>query len=159
MDKTIDRSTGKKMNISAKYKIFRGILLFWTFFIGLGAVGGAACLLIDPSGKLMSMDVLLPLFQKLPFADVLFQNFIVPGIALLVGNGLTNLAAAILILKKKKAGIVCGGIFGITLMLWICIQFYIFPFNYMSSAYFVFGFCQAITAFLALKYSTEKNFA
>ncbi|MBR5680869.1 MAG: hypothetical protein IKX19_09480, partial [Clostridia bacterium] len=53
--------------------------------------------------------------------------------------------------RKKKIGVTLGGIFGVTLMLWICIQFYMFPLNFMSSAYFVFGLCQAITGYAAWK--------
>lgn len=45
-------------------------------------------MLLDPSGRALGMDAMLPYFQVLPFADVLF---------------------------------------GVTLMLWICIQFYMFP--------------------------------
>ena len=47
-------------------------------------------MLLDPSGRALGMDAMLPYFQVLPFADVLF---------------------------------------GVTLMLWICIQFYMFPPN------------------------------
>ena len=114
-------------------------LIFWTLFIGIGAVAGAACMLIEPSGSIMGMDAMLPYFQVLPFASVLFQNFTFSGIALLIVNGLTNLTAAVLLLKNRRAGAILGGIFGVTLMLWICIQFYIFPLNFMSTAYFIFG--------------------
>lgn len=37
-------------------------LLFWTLFIGLGAVAGASGMLLDPSGKAMGMDTMLPYF-------------------------------------------------------------------------------------------------
>jgi len=67
------------------------------------------------------MDAMLPYFQVLPFSDVLFQNFVFSGIALLIVNGLTNLTAFVLIILKKKVGIILGGIFGVTLMIWICI--------------------------------------
>ena len=97
------------------------------------------------------MENMLPFFQKLPFADVLFRDYTFSGIALLIVNGLTNLTAAVLLLKKKKLGVILGGIFGVTLMLWICIQFYMFPLNFMSTIYFVFGLCQAITGFVAWK--------
>lgn len=73
-------------------------LIFWTLFIGLGAVGGAAMMLIDPSGRSVGMDGLLPYFQVLPFADVLFQDLTFSGFALLLVNGLTNLTAAGLLL-------------------------------------------------------------
>ena len=44
---------------------------------------------------------------------------------------LKRLTAACLLLAKKKAGVVLGGVFGVTLMLWICIQFYMFPPNFI----------------------------
>ena len=112
-------------------------------------MAGAAAMLIDPSGRALGMDAMLPYFQVLPFAEVLFQNFIFSGCALLIVNGLSNLTAACLLLAKKKAGVVLGGVFGVTLMLWICIQFYIFPLNFMSTLYFLFGLCQAATGYAA----------
>lgn len=36
-----------------------------------------------------------------------------------------------------------------TLMLWICIQFYMFPLNFMSTSFFVFGLAQAATGWAA----------
>ena len=136
---------------SSPYNVFRIILIFWTFFIGIGAVAGGLSMIIDPSGKALGMDGMLPYFTALPFSDVLFRDFLFSGIALLTVNGLTNLTAAILLLAKKKIGVILGTVFGITLMLWICIQFYMFPLNFMSTIYFVFGLCQAITGFVAWK--------
>ncbi|MBR0413507.1 MAG: hypothetical protein IJI67_00370 [Clostridia bacterium] len=71
-------------------------------------------------------------------------------------NGITNLTAAVLLFKKKKLGVILGAIFGITLMLWICIQFYMFEFNMMSTSFFVFGLCQAITGFYAWKHFEQE---
>ena len=39
--------------------------------------------------------------------------------------------------------------FSVTLILWICIQFYIFPLNFVSTVYFLFGFAQAATGYMA----------
>ena len=124
-------------------------MIFWTSFIGIGAVAGGFSMIIDPSGKTLHMDAMLPFFQKLPFADVLFRDFLFSGFALLIVNGLTNLKAAVLLLRKKPLGVLLGGFLGITLMLWIGIQFYMFPLNFMSTAYFIFGLCQAVTGFMA----------
>ena len=77
-------------------------LIFWTLFIGLGAVGGAAMMLLDPSGRSVGMDGLLPYFQVLPFADVLFQDLTFSGFALLLVNGLMNLMAAGLLLALRR---------------------------------------------------------
>ena len=131
------------MQTKSRYQTARRILLFWTLFIGVGAAAGAAGMLLDPSGKAMGMDAMLPYFQVLPFADVLFRDLTFSGWVLLIVNGLTNLTAASLLLAKKNAGITLGGLFGVTLMLWIRIQFYMFPPNFMSTIYFMFGFAQA----------------
>ena len=106
--------------MKSRFKTARRFLLFWTLFVGIGAVAGALGMLIDPTGKAMGMDAMLPYFQKLPFSQVLFQSFTFSGIALLIVNGITNLTAAGLLLAKKKSGVFLGGLFGVTLMLWIC---------------------------------------
>ena len=110
------------MRQKSRFQIARRFLIFWTLFIGIGAVAGALAMLYDTSGRFMGMDAMLPCFQVLPFADSIFQDFTFSGWALLIVNGLTNLTAAGLLLAKKKIGAVLGGIFGITLMLWICIH-------------------------------------
>ncbi len=146
------------MQQRSRYQIARRILIFWTLFIGIGAVGGALMMLLDPSGKTMGMDAMLPYFQVLPFAEVVFQDFTFSGWALLIVNGLTNLTAAALLLARKPAGTVLGGIFGVTLMLWICIQFYMFPLNFMSTAYFIFGACQAAAGYAAWVFRKQEAF-
>lgn len=111
-----------------------------------------------PDGSLMGMGEMLPYFQKLPFADLVFQDFLFSGFALLIVNGLTNLTAAGLLLARKKLGVVLGGVFGVTLMLWICIQFYMFPLNFMSTAFFIFGLAQALTGYAAWVFSQQEQF-
>lgn len=149
---------GDIVKTKSRYKTARRWLLFWTLFIGIGAVAGATGMLVDPSGKAMGMDAMLPYFQMLPFADVLFRDLTFSGIALLIVNGLTNLTAAGLILAKKPTGVVLGGVFGVTLMLWICIQFYMFPPNFMSTSYFLFGCCQAATGYAAWVFRKQEQF-
>ena len=48
--------------------------LFWAILIGQAAVSGACMMLLDPTGKAMGMDAMLPYFQVLPFAKILFQG-------------------------------------------------------------------------------------
>ena len=146
------------MKQKSRFCTARRILLFWTLFIGLGAVAGALAMLLDPSGKSMGMDAMLSYFQVLPFADVVFQDFTFSGWALLIVNGLTNLTAAGLLLAKKHSGVVLGGVFGVTLMLWICIQFYMFPLNFMSTTYFFFGLAQAATGYAAWVFEKQEAF-
>ena len=144
--------------MKSRFAPARKALIFWTLFIGLGAVGGAACMLADPSGRSVGMSGMLPYFQVLPFADVLFQDLFFSEIALLLVNGITNLTAAALLFRKKPAGAMLGGVFGITLMLWILIQFYMFPLNFMSTLYFIFGFCQAATGYAAWVFQRQEAF-
>ena len=144
--------------MKSRFETARKWLIFWALFIGIGAVGGAACMLAAPDGSLLGMDGMLPYFQKLPFADVVFQDFLFSGFALLIVNGLTNLTAAGLLLARKKIGIVLGGVFGVTLMLWICIQFYMFPLNVMSTIYFIFGLAQACTGYAAWVFYQQEQF-
>ena len=142
----------------SRYRTARRVLLFWTLFIGVGAVAGAAGMLLDPSGRALGMDAMLPYFQVLPFADVLFRDLTFSGWALLIVNGLTNLTAAGLLLAKKREGVTLGGLFGVTLMLWICIQFYMFPPNFMSTIYFLFGLAQAVTGYAAGVFQRQEAF-
>ena len=72
------------MKQKSRFYTARRILIFWTLFIGLGAMAGALAMLLDPSGKSMGMDAMLPYFQVLPFADVVFQDFAFSGWALLI---------------------------------------------------------------------------
>lgn len=142
----------------SRYRPARRALLFWAIFIGIGAVAGSSAMLIDPSGGLMGMDAMLPYFQKLPFAEIVFQDYVFSGISLLIVNGISNLTAAALLIANKRIGAVFGGVFGITLMLWICIQFYMFPLNFMSTAYFIFGFIQAITGYMTVVFYDQEHF-
>lgn len=80
-------------------------------------MAGSAGMLLDPSGRSMGMDAMLPYFQVLPFAEVLFQDLTLSDWALLIINGLSNLTAAGLLFARRNSGIVLRGAFGVTLML------------------------------------------
>lgn len=141
-----------------RYKKAKRVLLFWCSFISIAAFYGGISMLIDPTGKLLQMDKTISYFQILPFSDILFQNYIFSGISLIIVNGISNLIAAILIIKNKKIGIILGTIFGFTLMLWITIQFIIFPINYLSIMYFIFGLLQLVTGFITYVFYIQEHF-
>lgn len=107
-------------------------------------------MLIKPDGSLVFLDGMLPYFQVLPFAEVLFQDYVFSGIMLIIINGVSNALASVLILRNKRSGYVLGTIFGLTLMLWITIQFVIFPFFIIDLVYFLFGVFQMIFGYVAL---------
>jgi hypothetical protein len=132
-------------------KRLRKIQLFWGLFIGIGAYLGALMMIAEPSGKTFGMVNMLPFFQKLPFAEIFFQDFFFSGIALLIVNGFTNTISVILLFRQNKYAALSGIICGIILMLWISLQFYICPFNFMSTLYFIFGILQAANGWIYLK--------
>lgn len=141
-----------------RYKITRKFLVLWCLFVGIGALWGSMNMFIDPTGKLLQMDKMLPYFQVLPFSNILFQNYIFSGIALLIVNGISNLVATYLLIRNKKSGIILGTVFGLTLMLWITIQFIIFPTNILSTTYFVIGIIQLITGYMTYVFYTQEQF-
>lgn len=59
-------------------------------------------MIIEPNGEVFGFYVLLPYFQVLPFSEVLFQEFVFSGIALIIVNGISNIMLLFLSLLKKK---------------------------------------------------------
>ena len=122
---------------------------FLTLFIGIGAVGGAVMMWIDPTGIAWGGEPLLDLLRaKMPWSDIFFRNFIPSGFVLLALNGLPQIAAAILLFKNHRlahwAVLVCG----IILMLWIVLEWWVWGVNAISNLYFVFGLVEAVAALL-----------
>lgn len=140
-------------------KILRSSLIFWTLFIGIGALGGAIMLWSDPSGKAYGMEESLRMFQeKMPFADIFFKDFILSGFALLIVNGLTQFTAAALLFKKHRLADYTTLICGIILMLWICVEWYAWGPNFLSNIYFAFGVIETATsAVLIVRHNRRSN--
>ena len=129
-----------------------GLEKFWTLFIAIGAVWGAAMMWIDPTGAMWGMEPLLEqLRAKMPWPDVFFRDFIPSGFVLLAVNGLTQFLAACLLFKRHRlaqpAVLVCG----IILMLWIILEWWVWGSNAICNAYFTFGLIEAILAVFGLK--------
>ena len=103
------------------------MLLFWNLFIGIGAIVGSVGMWIDPSGKAMGLAEQLP------------------GVALMLVNGLPNLLVAWLAWRKRPIAAPLNACLGVVLMLWIFLQFYLFPLNPLSTIYLFFGLTQALT--------------
>ena len=127
----------------------RRLLLFWCLFIGIGA-GRKRRDAFGYHRRPDGHDAAAAVFSGAALCGRALSGFLFPGIALLLVNGVTNLTAAVLILRRRKSGILLGTIFGVTLMLWITIQFVIFPANILSTAYFLFGLLQFVTGCVCL---------
>ena len=136
----------------------RKFLIALTLFITVGAVGGAIMMWVDPSGQGWGGTPMLDLLRaKMPWPDVFFKDFVPSGIVLLIVNGLTQFAAAWLLLRKHRLGpwavIACG----IILMLWIVLEWWVWGFNPISDIYFVFGLLELIAGVICLRKKGSFN--
>lgn len=130
--------------------------LFWAYFIGIGALGGSLMMFLEPHGMFMHMEIMLPLLsQKLPWFASLFHNFIASGIVLLLVCGITNFVSIFLWHRHHRyapwSSLACG----IILILFMCLEFYVWGFVFASVLYFVFGLLQSTTALCILRGKQE----
>ncbi len=79
-----------------KSKAIRNLLIALLTFLGLGAIGGGAVLLMSPSGKLIGMP--LSILKPSPFS-----NFFIPGIILFLLLGVSPLLLIKALLKKPTS--------------------------------------------------------
>ncbi len=128
-----------------KTKTLRSTVIFWSLFIGTGALWGTTMMFIDPTGAMWGMSPLLEYMRVLPFPDIFFRNLIFSGIALLFANGITNIITFMLLKKKYRYASIAVIVCGVILMLWTGIQFIVFPLNFLSTLYFAFGVLQMLT--------------
>lgn len=96
-------------------KWLRYSLGFLQLFIGIGAVAGGIGLVSAPDGS--SLRLPLETLERTPFRD-----YLIPGLVLLVVNGLGSLTGGILTLRRFRLAGKIAIILGIFLMLWIMSQ-------------------------------------
>ena len=124
-----------------------------TLFIGIGAVGGAVMMWIDPTGVAWGGEPLLELLRaKMPWPDIFFRNFIPSGYVLLAVNGLTQILAAIMLFKNHPYAYWVSFACGIILMLWIVLEWYVWGFVALSNIFFVLGLAETIASFYCIKH-------
>ena len=132
----------------------RTFQIILTLFVGIGAVAVATMMWVDPTGKMWGMEPLLEMLKaKMPWPDVFFKDFTPSGYVLLALNGLPQLMAAILLIKRHRLApysvMVCGSI----LMLWIILEWWAWGFNTLSNIYFVIGLLEVVAATVSLRNS------
>ncbi len=96
-------------------KGLRTFVVCLVLFNGLAACGGGLVLIIDPSGNAMQMSTRL--LEHSPFSD-----FLIPGVLLLLVNGLSSLWISWIVIQRKinyQRFIVLQGLL---LIGWILIQ-------------------------------------
>ncbi len=119
--------------------ISQGIL---QLFLGLGALIGGALLILYPSGRFLRMPT--DMLDGSPFHD-----FLIPGIILFLVNGIGQLVAGILTLRRHPFAGYVGAVFGFGLMIWIFVQVnMIGGRNMLQYSYFAFGVVETTLSFL-----------
>jgi hypothetical protein len=110
--------------------------------IGLGAVGGGLVLILDPSGSNLGIPV--ELLKSTPFS-----TYLVPGIVLLVVNGLGSLVgAAASFIRHRFAGETAMAL-GVFLVVWILLQVYWFTgFHWLHALYLGLGLLESVLGWL-----------
>ena len=105
-------------------------------FIGLGAIGGGFMLVEDPSGN--DLGVPISLLEGSPFTD-----FLIPGIFLLVVNGVGSMMGAFLSFTRRRYAPETAMLLGAILVLWIVIQVIIIKsVGWLHGLYFILGIAE-----------------
>ena len=107
-------------------------------FIGLGAVGGGSGLILEPNGSNLGMS--LEMLKYSPFSD-----FLIPGIVLLIVNGIGSIAGSVLTFKRFHYAAEIAITLGSFLVAWIIVQVYwIHSFHWLHALYLSLGIIELI---------------
>ena len=132
-------------NTLKKSKRLANVLGILQLFIGLGAVGGGLGLVLEPSGANLGMP--LEMLNHSPFSD-----FLIPGIVLLIVNGLGSIAGSVLSFKLFQYVAEIALALGTFLVVWILIQVYwIYTFHWLHALYLSLGIIELVLARLLRK--------
>ena len=114
-------------------------------FVALGALPVGYLFIINPDGSAVGMNV--QLLQNSPFSD-----FLIPGIALFVFNGIFHLIDAFFCFFKLKIAPYIGAILGIGLLIWILVQVYSVGLNsYLQPVFFSIGMVELFLSLFLIK--------
>jgi hypothetical protein len=107
-------------------------------FIGLGAVGAGLAMVLDPSGANLGMP--LDWLGGTPFPD-----YLVPGVVLLVVNGLGSLTGAVASFTRYRYAGEIAMALGAFLIIWIVAQvWWIGLSSWLQPSYFGFGVVELV---------------
>ncbi len=120
-------------------------------FVAVGALVCGLLLIIDPS------DVLLQMHPDI-LKDSPFHDFLAPGVILFLVNGVGQLFAGLLSIRRHRFAGYVGAVFGIGLMTWIFVQVNMIGGRHiLQYSYFLFGLLETALSFSIHNYLTAAR--
>lgn len=128
--------------MNKKVFLIEGIL---QIFIGVGAVIYGLLLASYPDGSKAGLP--LELLSGSPFA-----NYLIPGILLLLVNGVGNVVSSILSFSRHKYAGYAGMFFGVALIIWIIVQIILIGYaNLLQPFYLSLGIIELLLGIIMYK--------
>lgn len=124
---------------------FKNSLGLFQILIGLGAMLGGGMLVADPTGQALGMSVTW--LDGTPFT-----NYLIPGLTLLLVNGLGTLIGSVFTLKLHQFAGEFALALGTFMILWITIQVSLIGYmNFLQPLYFVVGIVESVFGLLLMR--------
>lgn len=140
-------------NLSKKLKVFFISLIVIEFFNGLSGLAGGLGLISDPSAASLGME--LSWLEGTPFS-----TYLIPGIILFVFNGLGNILAAVLSIRKHPHFPLAALFFGAGMMIWIVSQVAFIGYkNFLQPLYFSTGLIQTLLGIIIFQNEKKQSHA
>ncbi|MCC6585052.1 MAG: hypothetical protein IT271_15225 [Chitinophagales bacterium] len=128
-----------------KFNILFLILGCIQLFVALGALPVGYLFIIHPDGSVVGMNV--EMLANSPFSD-----FLIPGIALFVFNGIFHLINAFFCFFKLSYAPYFGALLGIGLLIWMLVQVYSVGLNsYLQPVFFSIGMVELFLSLFLIK--------
>ena len=84
------------MKSSTNYiRLLHLLLMVLLVFLAMNAIGGGFLLVFDPSGATLGIPVGL-------LADTPFSNYLIPGLILILANGVLSIVTVVYSMRKKR---------------------------------------------------------
>lgn len=113
-------------------------------FIGIGAVPADLMMILDPSGSSLGMPLSM-------LANTPFSNFLIPGIFLLMVNGIGSLLGGLASFRRyRHADKIAIGL-GTFLILWIAAQVWWMGLHWLHIVYVVLGIVELVLGLMLRK--------
>ena len=119
-------------------------------FVAILAIPAGLSMMIDPSGS--DIGISADMLQGTPF-----KSYFVPGLFLLIGNGVFQLVFAMFSFRNHRLAPILGIIIGFFLLIWICVQVYFIGFvHFLQPVFFTIAVGEIVLGILLQRKMKQK---